>query len=200
MPVQHAEDEALGGQIVAAHVASVRHRQPTHALQHRLQRHGPQRINQALAHEQGLAEGRVRDPFRMNPLSFVGCQIERMVQGFPHSRSRMSVQMQHLGEETQSVAGKTLCLLRVSQPAFHQGSGLDLPLERRGVHVGEQSLAGEHGEEHDAAAPDVALRPVDAVPELGRHVRGGALNLVPLPVEAAAHPQIDHHQALQVLA
>ena len=61
----------------------------------------------------------------------------------------------------------------------------------------QQRRAGEHGKEHHATAPYIALRAVDATPELGRHVGRGPRDLVlPVHVEAAAEAQIHHPRLL----
>mmetsp|Transcript_114380 Transcript_114380/g.328601 ORF Transcript_114380/g.328601 Transcript_114380/m.328601 type:complete len:374 (+) Transcript_114380:630-1751(+) len=154
---------------------------------------------QPLADVQGHLQAGVVDALRVHALVLVGSCVEGVVERLPHSRPGMAVMLQHLPQEVLGLPRKVELVGRRSQPVRQRLPAARLALEDGRRDVRQKLLAREHHEEYDAAAPDVALWPIDAVPKFRRHVGRRPLDLVaPLPVEAAAQPEVDHHQVCAV--
>mmetsp|Transcript_16521 Transcript_16521/g.47932 ORF Transcript_16521/g.47932 Transcript_16521/m.47932 type:complete len:384 (-) Transcript_16521:162-1313(-) len=200
MPVQHPEHEAHSGQLLHADVASMSHRQAGDALEYWLMGHCTEGVHQALPHSESLFEPGVVQPLRQKTLSFVRILVERVVQSLTHCRPRMAVVLKHHRQQVLRVLGEVEVLGCSLQPLLQRRPAPSFSPEYCWRNVGEELLPRKHREQDDAATPNITLGPINAVPELGSHVSGSALDLLSsLPLEAAAQTEVDHHEVCEVL-
>mmetsp|Transcript_32657 Transcript_32657/g.91728 ORF Transcript_32657/g.91728 Transcript_32657/m.91728 type:complete len:375 (+) Transcript_32657:307-1431(+) len=195
--VQHAEDEPLWlgwGGYVGNHQAS-------DAFQDGLGGESADGRRQARLELLGLPEAPLQPRLPAGLLRLDAGHRERVVQGLSDGGPPVAVVREHQPEQVLRIPRQGELLGSAGELLLDEGSDLDLPLPSRGRHVlGEEVLARQHHIQQDAAGPDVALGAVDPVPELGRHVRRGALDLLlPVEVEAAAVPEVDHEEVVEGL-